>query len=295
MNKIDSLYIESRDLESNGVIGSGQSGLVYRVYDKIYKREFALKSIPLSKYNPTETEFLMELSDQSIVKLYSCEIFKENAYLLFEYCPQSLVDFREINPRIHKDILYSYLQGVLKCVKACHDANIAHLDIKPANFLVDGYQRVKLCDFGLAIRCERTKLRYGGSLPFIAPEILEMKPYDPKKADIFSVGVTFFFLVTGTFPWDLSNSIDLCKSVLFKKPRLEYINDRDLFQIISECLSYDPKKRPTVDELLKHPIFSHVPVARSNLPQNFPKLTSQSKIIKRNTLLIKPKASRLKI
>ena len=71
--------------------------------------------------------------------------------------------------------------------------NVAHLDIKAANLLLDSKLNLKLSDFGFAT-CENIEQldEYAGTRPYMAPEIIEGEVFDGRKADIFSLGVLLF-------------------------------------------------------------------------------------------------------
>ena len=92
---------------------------------------------------------------------------------------------------------------ILSAIKFCHERGIAHLDIKPANILMNEHTLV-LSDFGLAAEVGRggKKLtRFSGSKPYSAPEVIQGMKYDPMKADIWSLGITFYYLILHTLPW----------------------------------------------------------------------------------------------
>jgi serine/threonine protein kinase len=123
--------------------------------------------------------------------------------MVLEYCPGgSLFDMISDGP-IPMARLWPLGKQVLDALIACHQHGIAHLDIKPQNILLDKFGRAKLCDFGLARRVEIGRLtqQFKGSVAFLAPEILRKQHYDPFKADVWSLGVTFYVCASGHLPW----------------------------------------------------------------------------------------------
>ena len=83
-----------------------------------------------------------------------------------------------------------------------HNEGIAHRDIKPENILIDKTLNIKIADFGLAINKNISRSTdFVGTKVYMAPEIIERKPYDGVKADIFSVGVVLFAIVNAFMPF----------------------------------------------------------------------------------------------
>lgn len=85
---------------------------------------------------------------------------------------------------------------------AIHRRNIIHTDIKPDNILLDSLMRVKVCDFGTAVKygSENTAGLLYGTRFYMAPEIENMEEYD-FKIDIWSLGCCLFFMLTGEYPF----------------------------------------------------------------------------------------------
>jgi serine/threonine protein kinase len=99
--------------------------------------------------------------------------------------------------------LHIFLQ-VLEGIGFTHKYNIVHGDIKPSNILLDQQGRVKIVDFGLSFTLASGKkmkgdMLPGGTLQFMSPEQLLNEDVD-SRSDIYSLGVTFFFTLTGQWP-----------------------------------------------------------------------------------------------
>ena len=257
MEPVDKEFLKENGLEIVKALGSGGYGTVYLVKSQKYNQEFALKQIHKQINITQESEMLSRLDCPNIVRLYGTYTFGNCKYLLEEYCPKTIQD--EINDKKHfkKYEIVFFMKGVLNALDFCHSHNISHGDIKPSNFLIDNYGRIKLCDFGLSIGHIDSQLcdNYSGSLCFMAPEVLAKKPYNRFLSDMWSFGVAFYMIITRQVPWRGNSKKQLVQSIAFDKIHLGIIKDHQLASIIEKCLQRDPTKRPSPGELLKHPLF----------------------------------------
>jgi serine/threonine protein kinase len=106
-----------------------------------------------------------------------------------------------------------FLSHAIAALHSAHKANIVHLDIKPANFLVDRANNIMLTDFGLAQKIvkdstEITEREAFGTPAYVSPEQISRGPTD-QRTDIYSLGATLFHLMTGQQPFDGANVEDI--------------------------------------------------------------------------------------
>ena len=166
---------------------------------------------------------------------------------------------------------------IIAIVKALHKLNICHRDLKLENILFDENYNIKLCDFGFSVIIPKNKNgkaeyltgKYG-TKEYAAPEILEDKPYDGEKIDIFSLGVILFNLrlcsfgfTTAEIPRYLLNIQDkmykyikeknypLYWKLLGKYVKLNGISE-EFKNLYLKLVAYNPKERPTIEEIYNH-------------------------------------------
>lgn len=102
---------------------------------------------------------------------------------------------------------YDLFEQIVTAVGAIHDLDVVHGDIKPDNILLCASGRIRLCDFGhsrVLAPSERGRpvlTRPRGTLPYACPEMLEEAPYDGFAADVWSIGIVLFALVSARCPF----------------------------------------------------------------------------------------------
>ena len=240
----------------NERIGRGQYSVVFKVYPEKYKDFFVAK---VYHANNTESSFdtevnsLILLDHPNIVDIY--DYFKGGYYniLILELCDESLELFIKKNGPLSKHDFETYSRQLCEAVKFCHDTRIVHRDIKASNILLDKHQRIKLADFGFAKKITASSYRYFcGSLPYMAPELFDRtRRRDPISADIWSLGVTLYYLLVGDYPYKASNENSLVE-LLGKKEKPSYPENTDpaKIKIINSMLSFDPKDRPSMEDIM---------------------------------------------
>ena len=177
-----------------------------------------------------------------------------------EYCPNGCVlnHAAKYPDGLPKKQLETIAYCLINAVAVCHRKQIAHRDIKPTNILIDSYGKPKLADFGLCYQAKAGEkiTSHSGSTGFMAPEEFSNKPYDPFKADIWSIGITLFILYAGQLPWSAKQKPEMIEEIKkgFQHP-LKFKED-PIMQLICVCLQVDPDKRPTAEELLNDPMFA---------------------------------------
>ena len=189
-------------------------------------------------------------------------------YLILE-----LINGGELFDHIVKETRFSepkarfYFRQLVEGVRLCHQMGVCHRDLKPENLLLDSQGNLKISDFGLSnlyvtgnesnngTVSSRAELLHTtcGTPNYVAPEILKDESYDGRAADIWSMGVILFVLVSGCLPFDEPTLTSLfCKiqSAEYKVPPFLSESVQDL---ISTILVSNPEERASTDDIISHP------------------------------------------
>src|SRR6266542_4832357 len=149
---------------------------------------------------------------------------------------------------------YTNLLSVAELLSALHACNLIHGDFHSGNLLLNYQEFIYISDLGLskpADRSSKTNEIYG-VLPYIAPEVLLVKPYT-KAADIYSFGIIMWEMTSGipafnNVSHDFNLSLGICKGF-----RPEIIKDTEVeyAELMKKCWDSDPNKRPTAEDLIE--------------------------------------------
>ncbi|MBA9004047.1 serine/threonine-protein kinase [Thermomonospora cellulosilytica] len=142
--------------------------------------------------------------------------------------------------------------GVATALAAIHGAGIVHRDLKPANVLLSA-TGPRVIDFGIARALDaadgptRTG-QFVGTPSYLPPELLRGEPVTP-ASDVFSWGCVIVYAGTGRTPFGGSTVPEILYKVAHSEPRLDGL-DPALRDLVAAALDKDPRKRPTVQDLL---------------------------------------------
>ncbi|XP_045823736.1 serine/threonine-protein kinase PEPKR2 [Trifolium pratense] len=248
------------DYVSGESIGQGKFGSVYLCRSKVSGAEYACKT--LRKGEETvhrEVEIMQHLSGHSgVVTLQAVYEEAESFHLVMELCSGGrLIDQMVKDGPYSEQRAANILKEVMLVIKYCHDMGVVHRDIKPENILLTKSGKLKLADFGLAMRISEGQNLTGlaGSPAYVAPEVLLGKYSE--KVDIWSAGVLLHALLAGSLPFQgdsLEAVFEAIKTVKldFQAGMWESISKpaRDL---IGRMLTRDTSARISADEVLRHP------------------------------------------
>ena len=235
-------------LEIIELVGQGGMAAVYKAKQPALDRYVALKILrPQTTEDPSfaerfsrEARALARLNHPNIVAVYDFGRAGDLPYLVMEYVGGStlrqVVRAGKLSPRETLDIVVQ----ICEALQFAHDQGVVHRDIKPENILLDQSGRVKIADFGIAkvlhpaahdLSLTGAK-EVVGTAHYMAPEQFERPQTVDHRADIFSLGVVFYELLTGELP--------LGK---FAPPSQKRSADVRLDPVVLRALEKEPERR----------------------------------------------------
>lgn len=242
-------------------IGKGAYSTVYKAYHNDLSKIFAVKEINISIHKKNierfrEEIFLMNKFDhQNILKLYETIEDDNYIYLILEYCENGdLKNFLNKRPMKEKNVR-KFMKQIVSGLQYLNNKNVYHRDLKPQNILLTKDYTIKISDFGLAKTCESDTLldTICGSPMYMAPEIMKYKKYDT-KADLWSLGVIFYQMLTGKTPYTARSHSELINNIENQEivfPKCIRVTKEGL-DLLLKLLQKKSDERMTWDELFKH-------------------------------------------
>jgi len=183
-----------------GTIGKGGMGSIFHVRDISLDRDIALKMLTHKKadFEELKVELLIarDLTHPYIIKVFDVGLWHEIGYFTMEYVQglslKGYIHERKSDPLMDKVRL---LVKICKGLKAAHDMDVVHRDIKPQNILVDQQGNPKILDFGIARKVTQKSNSISGSPKYMAPEQIQNTGTDV-RTDIYALGIIMFYMFT---------------------------------------------------------------------------------------------------
>jgi predicted Ser/Thr protein kinase len=214
LNEIQSLFPQLEVIE---LIGQGGMGAVYKARQPGLDRFVALKILPphaaagtqgFAERFTREARALARLSHPRIVAVHDFGVAADLHYLIMEYVDGPNLRQVQRNGRLTPEQALQLVPQICEALQFAHDQGIVHRDIKPENLLLDKDGNVKITDFGIAkmvgLPADKTSLTgvrdIVGTPHYMAPEQIESPMAVDHRADIFSLGVVFYEMLTGELP-----------------------------------------------------------------------------------------------
>ncbi len=240
-------------------VGEGGFGSVYRAYDKNLQRAVAMKVMLPSLTSNLEfvQKFIREaitaaqLNHPNIVGIHRVGRDEERNlhFLVMEFLEgKTLSDIIEETGEFAIDEAISIISQCSDALAVAHDKNIIHRDIKPENLMMDAAGTVKITDFGLAktMSTDQKSTKVMGTPHYMSPEQFEGKAVDG-RTDIYSLGVTFYYMLTKAQPYEGTNTVQIIYSILTQDPKpvmdLNPEVPEEIWRIIKKMIAKDSADR----------------------------------------------------
>ncbi|KAI7739678.1 hypothetical protein M8C21_020545 [Ambrosia artemisiifolia] len=252
--------IDAKLLQFENKVASGTFGDLYK--GTYCSQEVAIKVL---KPERIDADMLREFSQEVFIMR---KIRHKNVVQFIGACtePTKLCIVTEFMARgsiynfLHKQngsfklpLLLKIAIDISKGMSYLHQNNIIHRDLKTANLLMDEYEVVKVADFGVA----RVQTQSGvmtaetGTYRWMAPEVIEHRPYD-HKADVFSFGIVLWELLTGEVPYSYLTPLQAAVGVVQQglRPTIPKQTHPKLTDLLESCWQHDPAMRPDFTDIL---------------------------------------------
>lgn len=237
------------ELEILQLIGRGGMGAVYKVRQKNLDRIVALK---VFLYRPHDSEFaarfqrearaLAKLNHPNIVTVHDFGIRQDTHFLIMEYVDGMNLRQLTAEERLPAEMALQMVPQLCDALQYAHDHGVIHRDIKPENLLLDARGKINIADFGLAKMTgnegnggqgslTRTQ-QVMGTFNYMAPEQRERPTEVDHRADIYSLGVVIYEMLTGELPIGR-----------FQPPSSKSSVNAGLDEVVMRALEKEPDRR----------------------------------------------------
>ncbi len=245
------------------LIGRGGMGAVYRAQDTRLGRTIAVKILNPKQHSAEtirrferEARAAAALSHPGIVHVYDFDRGFDSYFIAMELVQgPTLSQLVREEPAFVRDAFFLLAGQILDAVAYAHEHHVIHRDLKPANMVFADRRQIKILDFGIARRLDEADASVTGATgtPFyMAPEQI-LGDEASEQSDIYSLGVTFFQLLTGSLPFPGGNVLRAHLEQPAPDPRALLPDlDPELALLILRCLEKRPEHRPaSARELLQ--------------------------------------------
>ncbi|KAM1760828.1 hypothetical protein ACFX12_003664 [Malus domestica] len=254
--------LDPRQLKFGNKVASGSCGDLYK--GTYCTQEVAIKVLKPECVNPDmlkdfaqEVYIMRKVRHKNVVQFIGACTKHPSLCIVTEYMSGgSVYDYLHKQKGVFKlPSLLKVAIDVFKGMTYLHQNNIIHRDLKAANLLMDENEVVKVADFGVARVNSQSGVMTSetGTYRWMAPEVIQHKPYD-HKADVFSFGVVLWELLTGKLPYEHLTPLQAAVGVAQKglRPTIPKNTPPKLAELLEKCWQQDPAPRPDFSEIIEN-------------------------------------------
>ena len=283
-------FLPSKKYKILDKLGSGSFGKVFLAQNKYTKEKVAMKEIKKANKDllsdgeiKDEIDILKSLDHPDIVRIIESFNTKDSYVLVTEYCEGGEL-YDQVRNQLSETQIAVIFKQLLSGLAYLHSHNIVHRDLKLENILIQEIEKskttgedlfnIKIIDFGTARIFDNKKKPQSivGSSYYIAPEVLNQK-YG-KECDLWSVGVILYMFIVGHAPFDGCDDEEITGNIqkgIYKKDDKRWKKaSKEVKDLIQKLLIYNPQKRLTALQALRHPWFkiTDSDILYDNVPKN---------------------------
>ncbi|KAG7397420.1 hypothetical protein PHYBOEH_000774 [Phytophthora boehmeriae] len=206
-------------------------------------------------------------SHPNVVQVFDTFVQRSHVFLVMEHCARGdlLADLMATQPesRLEQCHALRIVQDLARGLQFLHETcNIAHRDVSLENVFVTSDGSYKLGDFGLSTKADARATGCVGKTQYVAPEVVSETNYDPVRADVWSLGILLFMLLTGApllqFASPRNPEFESVKAMgccgVLKSWKMDALLSPTTLDLMSKMVEFDPSKRlKTMREVLQHP------------------------------------------
>lgn len=269
-------------------LGQGGMGKVYRVYHEPTGRILALKQMlnltvkELSQRFEREIRYMKELQHENTIRFIDSGITREGPYLVSELANSNDLNvlFESKKGQMSTREAASYIIEVLQGLAFVHQHQIIHRDLKPENILLQetaaGKLIPKISDFGLAKKYSEaggslvTRMGVGmGTILYMPPEQIKDTRTVREPADLYAIGITLYYLLTGKYPFNFPSPLEV---MMFLLENMDKVRNQD--EAMALIIKQEAMKSPHLIILTEEPL----PIRKRNpdVPERLAKVVDKS-------------------
>jgi serine/threonine protein kinase len=250
------------DFEKGRLLGRGRFAHVWLVRERLRGYVVVLKTIQkkkIKKYRAekalrNEIEIQSHLNEHSnILRLFGYFDDEESIHLILEYAHQGDLFYNIHHMLMSEHKIANYIYQIAMALMYMHSRHVIHRDLKPENIFISHDGKIKIADFGWAIRTQTPQDVIVGTVHYMAPEMM-LGFYDT-KVDIWAMGILLFELFDKKLPFFPGTFEELRE--LFQEEGFDKVPKNapctEATDLVVQLLEYEPKKRINLNEVLVHP------------------------------------------
>ncbi|GAA5881932.1 hypothetical protein JCM16303_003473 [Sporobolomyces ruberrimus] len=217
----DHAHLQKKYGKWGKILGSGAGGTVRLIKRSKDHTVYAVKEFRAKRVGESEREYVKKVTAEFCIGstlhhpniIETLDIISDNGhyYEVMQYAEFDLFSI-VMSGKMTRPEIYCVFKQIIDGVDYLHSMGLAHRDLKLDNCVMTGDNTVKLIDFGTAVVFQypgqKTTKANGvvGSDPYLAPEVIAKKDYDPRLTDVWSVAIIFMCMILRRFPWKLPDA-----------------------------------------------------------------------------------------